>query len=69
MSLYFILNARITFKSRLITVGGIRSANWVTRSFSGAFRTSAGLFTTKVFAGNISNKCVEVIYAISKGGS
>ena len=34
--------------SRLINVGGIRSGKWVISSFSGAFRTSAGLFTTSV---------------------
>ena len=41
--------ARISPGSRVISVGGVSSGNSVTKSFSGALRTSAGSLTTSVF--------------------
>ena len=41
-------NASISALSRVIRVGGISSGKSRTNSFSGALRTSAGLFTTRV---------------------
>ena len=52
MSQWVSRKARMVSVSRLINVGGIRSGNRVTKSFSGALRTSAGLFTTIVAGGN-----------------
>ena len=42
--------------SELIRVGGVRPGNWVTSSFSGALRTSAGSFTTSVFGCTVSSR-------------
>ncbi len=41
-------NALISARSRVISVGGIRSGNSMTKIFSGALRTCAGSLTTSV---------------------
>ena len=42
----------------MISVGGIRSGNSVTKTFSGALRTWAGSLTTSVFGWMRSSMCV-----------
>ena len=44
---YFERNLSITARSRVKTVGGIKSANSITKIFSGAFLTFSGSFTTR----------------------
>src|ERR1700721_1008569 len=44
-------NALISARSRVISVGGISSGNWVTNTFSGALRTWPGSLTTSVAGG------------------
>ncbi|MNL87111.1 hypothetical protein D3C87_2161120 [compost metagenome] len=51
----------ISLTSRVISVGGIRSANSVTKIFSGELRTQAGSLTTSVFGWMRSSRWVEVI--------
>ena len=48
-------------RSRVISVGGIRSGNSVTKIFSGALRTCAGSLTTSVSGWMRSSICVEVM--------
>ena len=48
MSLCSSRKERIASRSQVIIVGGISSGKCVTSSFSGAFRTAAGSFTTSV---------------------
>jgi hypothetical protein len=42
-------------------VGGIKSGNCVTNSFSGALRTCTGSFTTSVFGCTVSRMWVAVM--------
>ena len=53
--------ARSAPRSRVISVGGVRSGNSVTKSFSGALRTCAGSLTTSVFGWMRSRRCVVVM--------
>ena len=53
--------ALISSRSREISVGGISCGKSITKIFSGALRTLAGLFTTSVFGWIRSRKCVEVM--------
>src|SRR6201992_643443 len=62
-------NALISSRSREIKVGGIRCGKSITKIFSGALRTLAGLFTTSVLGWIRSRKCVEVMEARSNGGA
>ena len=52
---------RVGERSRVMSVGGIRSANSVTRIFSGALRTEAGSLTTRVSGWTRSRMCVVVM--------
>ena len=61
MSPCLALKARIVAKSRETAVGGVRSGNCSTNSFSGQLRTQKGSLTTKVLGWIISSKCVVVI--------